>query len=578
MKHIRELWPYLKKSKKILIFALISSFLATSSKLAIPLIAGKAVNMMFIEGSSLSTSSLSIYLVLMSTLLVVGIIFRFIFDYLTSLLGQNVTKSLRDEVYSSYLRSPISSIDSKEQGDLLQRLINDVENVQNGLVSGGASFFDGVVAILFTLGFMFSLNWALALIVIVLTPISMLTSRFLSRWNSKYFKAQARSSGKMNSFVQEGLTNSVSVATLGLEKKREEEFKELNSSFKNDVYKASFGASLINPATRLVNSLINASIITCGAAFIIGGVNIGVIFAVGDLSAFLVYASSYMQPFTEISDVMSEISYAFASFSRIKEAIDTPLDKDNGKQIIEGAFAKISAKDVTFSYDNKRDIIKDFNVDAKKGTKVALVGPTGCGKTTLINLLLRFYDPQRGSFYANDVSTIDLKKKEYRTHLGMVLQDTWIFNGTVFDNIAYAKPNATLEEVKKAAIAAECDSFIERLPNGYDTLISDSGGLSTGQKQLLCVARVMLLEPEVIILDEATSNIDIRTESLLSSSFDRLMKGKTSFVVAHRLSTIVGSDLILVMKDGAIIERGTHKELLEKHGFYYELYSSQFSA
>ena len=300
-------------------------------------------------------------------------------------------------------------------------------------------------------------------------------------------------------------------------------------------------------------------------------------FAVGDLSAFLTYASSYMQPFNEISNVVSEIDYALASFQRIDETIHGKKDINNGKEVIPGSIDNLEAKGITFSYDGKRDIIKDFSLDIYKGHKIAFVGPTGCGKTTLINLLMRFYDPQKGSFFANHKSTQDLEKAAFRSHIGMVLQDTWIFNGTVFENIAYAKEGASREEVEEAAKKAQAAHFIERLPQGYDTLISDSSGLSVGEKQLICVARVMLLEPEIVILDEATSNIDVRTEKLLSEAFDKLMEGKTSLVVAHRLSTIVSSDLIVVLKDGKIIETGNHKELIAKEGFYYNLYNAQFN-
>lgn len=522
---------------------------------------------------------LSGYFLIMALFLIIGTLFRYVFDYITYLVGQRVIKNIRNELFKAMLESPISSIDQSRKGDLLLRLVNDIENVQTGLVSGFAAFYDGIISILITLVFMFTLNWILGLVVVALTPISIFVSRFVSKFNSKHFRKQRTAQGMVNSFVSESLTNSEAVATLNIAKDRIDQFNELSDEFRKSTFKANLGASTINPSTRLVNALINAALVLIGAVLIIEKpTNLGLsAFAVGDLSAFLTYASSYMQPFNEISNVVSEIDYALASFQRIDETIHGKKDINNGKEVIPGSIDNLEAKDITFSYDGKRDIIKDFSLDIYKGHKIAFVGPTGCGKTTLINLLMRFYDPQKGGFYANHKSTQDLEKAAFRSHIGMVLQDTWIFNGTVFENIAYAKEGTSREEVEEAAKKAQAAHFIERLPQGYDTRISDSSGLSVGEKQLICVARVMLLEPEIVILDEATSNIDVRTEKLLSEAFDKLMEGKTSLVVAHRLSTIVSSDLIVVLKDGKIIEAGNHKELIAKEGFYYNLYNAQFN-
>jgi ATP-binding cassette subfamily B multidrug efflux pump len=575
MKKIRELKPYLAGSFGLLILALACAFVAIGAKLAIPFLAGRAING-FVQ-SGVDMTALGQYFMWMVILVVIGTLFRYVFDFLTALVGQNVVKRMRSLVYASYMEAPVSYLDTKEQGNLVQCLINDVENVQNGLVLGFTALFDGVVAIAFTLGFMFYINWALALIVVGLTPLSMLVSRLVSRHNAKYFKAQAADSGVLSGFTLESLNNRETVETLGLKESREDDFDKLNLRFRDNNYQAAIGASTINPSTRLINYSINAIVITVGIVFIIKGVNLGVAFAVGDLSAFLTYAANYMQPFNEISDVVAEIDYAYASFKRIDAVAKAPKDTNEGTGRIAGTIDTLEAKGVNFSYDGKREIIKDFSLDVYKGHRIALVGPTGCGKTTLINLLMRFYDPQTGAFYANGASTQELEKAAFRSHIGMVLQDTWVFKGTVYENIAYAKPGAALEEVEEAAKSAQAAGFISRLPQGYDTLISDSSGLSTGEKQLICVARVMLLKPEIIILDEATSNIDLRTESLLNESFKTLMKGKTSFVVAHRLSTIRSSDLILVMKDGVIYEQGNHDELMAKKGFYYDLYTSQFA-
>ncbi len=577
IKKFKSFIPYVKGSYFLAFISLFCALLATSSKLFIPFLAGKCVNLM--KDTPLHELDLSGYFLIMAIFLVVGTLFRYVFDYITYLVGQRVIKNIRNELFEATLESPISSIDQARKGDLLLRLVNDVENVQTGLVSGFAAFYDGIISILITLVFMFTLNWILGLVVVGLTPISIFVSRFVSKFNSKHFRKQRSAQGMVNAFASESLTNSEAVATLNIAKDRIDQFDELSDEFRKSTFKANLGASTINPSTRLVNALINGALVLIGAILIIENPrNLGLsAFAVGDLSAFLTYASSYMQPFNEISNVVSEIDYALASFQRIDETIHGKKDINQGKEVLSGSINDLQAKDITFSYDGKRDIIKDFSLDIYKGHKIAFVGPTGCGKTTLINLLMRFYDPQRGAFYANHLSTQDLEKSAFRSHIGMVLQDTWIFNGTVFENIAYAKEGATKEEVEEAARKAQAAHFIERLPQGYDTQISDSSGLSVGEKQLICVARVMLLEPEIVILDEATSNIDVRTEKLLSEAFDKLMEGKTSLVVAHRLSTIVSSDLIVVLKDGKIIETGNHRELIAKKGFYYSLYNAQFN-
>ncbi len=577
IKKFKSFIPYVKGSYFLAFISLFCALLATSSKLFIPFLAGKCVNLM--KDTPLHELDLSGYFLIMAIFLVVGTLFRYVFDYITYLVGQRVIKNIRNELFEATLESPISSIDQARKGDLLLRLVNDVENVQTGLVSGFAAFYDGIISILITLVFMFTLNWILGLVVVGLTPISIFVSRFVSKFNSKHFRKQRSAQGMVNAFASESLTNSEAVATLNIAKDRIDQFDELSDEFRKSTFKANLGASTINPSTRLVNALINGALVLIGAILIIESPrNLGLsAFAVGDLSAFLTYASSYMQPFNEISNVVSEIDYALASFQRIDETIHGKKDINQGKEVLAGSINDLQAKDITFSYDGKRDIIKDFSLDIYKGHKIAFVGPTGCGKTTLINLLMRFYDPQRGAFYANHLSTQDLEKSAFRSHIGMVLQDTWIFNGTVFENIAYAKEGATKEEVEEAARKAQAAHFIERLPQGYDTQISDSSGLSVGEKQLICVARVMLLEPEIVILDEATSNIDVRTEKLLSEAFDKLMEGKTSLVVAHRLSTIVSSDLIVVLKDGKIIETGNHRELIAKKGFYYSLYNAQFN-
>ena len=589
MKDLKRLLPWLKGSRTTAFVALIFSSLATICKLAIPFLAGLLIDYYDFEahivcrpedGCMDETGMIAVVLFFFLFLaLVFGAIFRHIFDYMKVYIGQNVISKMRKALFKAYMDAPVKEIDSSSKGDLIQRLINDIENVQTGLISGFAALYDGIATIVITILFMLFLNWGLAAVVILLTPISMLVSHFVSKYNSKHFKAQAATNGKLSSFVNETLKNSTSIRTLGISEEKEEEFAVLNEEFRNSSFKATMGASTINPSTRLINALVNATLVLLGAFFIINGTKYlsPIPFMVGNLLAFLTYAANYMQPFNEMSDVMNEMSYASSSLERIDKALHMPKDIDEGKKDIEGHIESLKAENLIFGYTKDKLVINNFSLDIKKGQRIALVGPSGCGKTTLINLFMRFYEPEYGKISINDEFAEDIAKESIRNHIGMVLQDTWIFSGSVFENIAYGKKDATLFEVRVAARKAQADSFIERLPQGYDTIISDSSGLSVGEKQLICVARLMLLEPEVVILDEATSNIDVRTEKLLNESFKELLNGRTSMVVAHRLSTIQSSDLIVVLKDGAIIEQGTHESLYAKKGFYYELYNAQFN-
>ena len=592
---MERLRRWLDGSHGLVALSLLYAFLATVCKLAIPFFAGLLINHMddsirrvcAPENGCMDETGLLIVLLIfgMVVCLVLGTVFRRLFDYTKALVSQRVIAKMRKALFEAYMDAPIKEIDRHSKGDLIQRLINDIENVQTGLLSGSAALYDGVVTIIVTIIFMFTLSWALALVVVILTPLSALVSNLVSKYNSKHFKAQASTSGRLSSFVNESLKNSTSIRTLGIGEDKEKEFAILNEKFRQDSFKATMGASTINPSTRLINAFINATLVMIGACLIINRVYyhnnffalFGLGFGIGDLCAFLTYAANYMQPFNEVSDVMSEINYAFSSLERIDKAIHMPKDVDEGKKSIIGSIHSLKADNISFGYTKDKLVINNFSLNIKQGQRIALVGPSGCGKTTLINLFMRFYDPQEGKISVDDVFAEDILKKSLRNRIGMVLQDTWIFTGSVFDNIAYGKENATLDEVRAAAKKAQADGFIERLPQGYDTMISDSSGLSIGEKQLICVARLMLLEPEIVILDEATSNIDVRTEKLLNDSFKELLKGRTSIVVAHRLSTIVSSDLIVVLKDGAIIEQGDHETLLKKKGFYYRLYSAQFN-
>lgn len=573
MNNLSNIKRYIKGDTKLAIASLLFATCSVVCKLSIPFITGLVINKM-----KAGDFDIMVYLYVGIGLLLLGSIFRYFFDILVSLLGHNVVKKMRDDVFSKFNRVSISYLDTHPHGDLLLRLISDIENVQTGSINGAGALYEGVVQIIVTLVFMFYLNYVLGLIVVLLTPISLIVSKFISSRNAKYFREQNAKLGELSSFGLETISNLETVQAYQLEDDRLSSFLVKNKDVKEKNFKAAFAASWINPATRVINNSIYAILILVGAWFINDNINVGVgLLTVGSLSSFLTYSLQYMTPFNEISDASSDILYALTSLKRVNEVLAEKDDIDEGKESIDGKVNTLEAKSMNFSYDEKRQIISNFNLDIYKGHKIALVGPTGCGKTTIINLLMRFYDPQQGGFYINGKDSKTYSKHDLRSHIGMVLQDTWLSHGTIKENIAFGKPSATMEEIVAAAKKAHADDFIRRLPKGYDTYISNSSNLSSGEKQLLCVARIMLIEPEIVVLDEATSNIDLRTELALSSSFDSLMKGKTSLVVAHRLSTIQNSDLIVVLKDGVMIEQGNFEELMSKQGFFYNLYNSQLA-
>lgn len=573
MNNLSNIKRYIKGDTKLAIASLLFATCSVVCKLSIPFITGLVINKM-----KAGDFDIMVYLYVGIGLLLLGSIFRYFFDILVSLLGHNVVKKMRDDVFSKFNRVSISYLDTHPHGDLLLRLISDIENVQTGLINGAGALYEGVVQIIVTLVFMFYLNYVLGLIVVLLTPISLIVSKFISSKNAKYFREQNAKLGELSSFGLETISNLETVQAYQLEDDRLSSFLVKNKDVKEKNFRAAFAASWINPATRVINNSIYAILILVGAWFINDNINVGVgLLTVGSLSSFLTYSLQYMTPFNEISDASSDILYALTSLKRVNEVLAEKDDVDEGKETIDGKVETLEAKSMNFSYDGKRQIISNFNLDIYKGHKIALVGPTGCGKTTIINLLMRFYDPQQGGFYINGKESRTYSKHDLRSHIGMVLQDTWLSHGTIKENIAFGKPSASMEEIVAASKKAHADDFIRRLPKGYDTYISNSSNLSSGEKQLLCVARIMLIEPEIVVLDEATSNIDLRTELALSSSFDSLMKGKTSLVVAHRLSTIQNSDLIVVLKDGAMIEQGNFEELMSKQGFFYNLYNSQLA-
>lgn len=586
MKNFKALKKYLRGSYGIVILSFVFALLSVAAKMAVPFVTGLGVDVIreWMKNPMQEdhySHALLIDLVLMIGLILCGTVFRYFFDFTTAYVGQRLVKKMRDDVYIALNEVPVSYLDRNPHGDLLLRLTNDIENVQTGLITGAGALYEGIVQILITIVFMFYLNYFLGLVVVILTPLSILTSRFISKHNAQYFKLQNEKLGQITAFSSESITNLEAIQSYGLEERKAQGFDEKNLEVKGANFKATFAASWINPSTRLVNNTIYGSVILLGVWMILESGStwswLGISFSVGSLSSFLTYSYQYMTPFNEIADAASDIFYADASLGRVMETLTTPKDIDTGNRPLGQEVQTLEAKDMVFSYDTKRTIIQRFNLDIYKGHKIALVGTTGCGKTTIINLLMRFYDPQQGGFYMNGIPTQEIAKKEMRSHIGMVLQETWLSKDTIATNIAFGKPNATMEEIVEAAKKAHADEFIRRMPEGYQTVVSNATGLSTGEKQLLCVARILLAQPEIVLLDEATSNIDLRTELALGKAFDELMWGKTSIVVAHRLSTIKNADLILVMKDGAVLEQGNFGELMAKNGAFADLYRSQLA-
>ena len=484
-----------------------------------------------------------------------------------------VSRDLRNEAIEKIQKLPLSYLDAHPSGDLVSRIIADVDVFADGLLMGFTQFFTGILTILGSLGIMLFLNPGITAIVVLLTPLSLFVAGFIAKKTYKYFGKQAKVRGEQTALINEMVEGQKVVQAFGYEDKSLEEFDQVNERLREVSVKAVFFSSLTNPSTRLVNNIVYAGVGLASAMIAISG---GI--TVGELSIFLSYASQYAKPFNEISGVVAEMQNALACAARIFELTDVPDEVPDREGAAEfQSKGQLSLSHVFFSYDPDKPLIEDLNLEVKPGQRVAIVGPTGCGKTTLINLLMRFYDVQKGSIKIDGRDIRDMPRHSLRQNFGMVLQDTWLKAGTIRENIAYGRPDASMEEVIEAARAAHAHSFIRRLPDGYDTVINENGGnLSQGQKQLLCIARVMLCLPPMLILDEATSNIDTRTEIRIQEAFASMMKGRTSFLVAHRLSTIREADVILVMKDGHILEKGTHESLMAEHGFYEKLYNSQF--
>ena len=567
-KHIRKYWFYI-------VCSLIFAALSVASQLYVPILTGNAIDHMIGVGKVDFAGVAAIVRVIVAATAVTAIS-QWIFGICNNKITYNVSRDLRNAAIAKIQRLPVSYLDAHPTGDLVSRVIADVEQFADGLLMGFTQFFTGVLTILGTLGFMLYVNVPITLVVVCVTPLSFIVAGFIAKKTYRNFHMQTEVRGEQTAFINEMIEGQKVVQAFCHEKENVDQFDEMNERLQKASLKAIFFSSITNPATRFVNNVVYAGVALVGALFSVSG---GI--SVGQLSCFLSYANQYTKPFNEISGVVTELQNAMACASRIFELLDeeerTPDKADARVLTEEQVDGTVEISDVSFSYVPDRKLIEHFNLSVKPGERVAIVGPTGCGKTTMINLLMRFYDVDAGKICVSGTDIRDISRISLRRSYGMVLQDTWLKSGTIYENIAYGRPDATKEQVIEAAKAAHAHSFIKRLPDGYDTVISEDGGnISQGQKQLLCIARVMLCLPPMLILDEATSSIDTRTEIKIQQAFASMMKGRTSFIVAHRLSTIREADIILVMDSGKVIEQGTHEELLAEKGFYAKLYNSQF--
>ena len=564
----------LERIKPYSLFVVLSMLLALFSvilTLVIPLKIGQAIDCI---GDKTNWGKIIPVFTQVIILSVIVMILQWVMNLINNKITYYVVRDLRNDAIQKIETLPLSYIDSHSQGDIVSRIIADADQFADGLLMGFTQAFSGVVTIIGTLIFMIRMSISITLVVVLLTPLSLFVASFISKKTFNMFKLQSETRGEQTAFIDEMISNEKVVKAFSREEQTIEKFASMNEDLKNASLKAIFFSSLTNPMTRFVYNVIYAFVALFGAIGVISG-NM----SIGILTCMLSYVNQYTKPFNEITGVITELQNAFACIERIFELLNAksePLDKFDAV-CLDDLEGNIEIKDVFFSYNKEKNLIEDFNLSVKKGQKVAIVGPTGAGKSTIINLLMRYYDTDKGIISVDGYDIKDIQRESLRSNYGMVLQETWLRNGTIRDNICLGKPDASEEEILRAAKSSHAHSFIRRLENGYDTIISDDGGsLSQGQKQLLCIARIMLLLPPMLILDEATSSIDTRTEKKIQSAFNMLMEGKTSFIIAHRLSTIKNADIILVMKDGHIIESGNHESLIEKEGFYYNLYNSQY--
>ena len=571
---VRRVLKYIKPYKGLLALAILSAIISVSLTLYIPVLTGNAIDNIIDRGNVNFENVLQIIIYI--AVGVAGVaIFQWTMNYFTNVISYKTVRDLRRDVFCKFNDVPLSYVDTHSHGDLISRVINDVDAVGDGLSQMFLQLFSGIVTILGTMIFMFIIDWRIALAVIILTPLSLFVAAFIGKMTHNRFARQQQLQGDISSYVEEYVGNQRIVKAFSYEDRAFENFEKYNQELYTVGFKAQFAGALANPSTRFVNAMVYAAVGIFGAITAISGT-----LSVGQLSCFLTYANQYTKPFNEVTGVLTQLQTAIAAAGRVFDVLDAedePEDKPESVKI-ENCKGNVKIENVNFSYVKDKPLITDFSLDVKSGSHIAIVGPTGCGKTTFINLLMRFYDIDSGKISIDGVDIKDMERDELRKLYGMVLQDSWLFCGTIMENLKYGNPNATDEQVIEAAKAAYAHSFIRKMPDGYDTMISEEGGnLSQGQKQLLCIARAMLSNPTMLILDEATSSIDTLTEIRVQKAFAKIMQGRTSFVVAHRLSTIKESDVILVMRDGNIIEQGTHEELLAKGGFYKKLYESQFA-
>lgn len=565
---------YIGAYKWLVLLSLILAAVTVATTLYAPILVGNAVDLILGPGN-VDFAGIMIILKQLAVVIFITALAQWVMNHINNQITYHVVKDIRTKAFNHLEILPLKYIDTHPYGDVISRIIADIDQFSEGLLMGFTQLFTGVLTIVGTLGFMLMVNPLITVVVVVVTPLSLFVASFIAKKTFTMFKLQSQARGELTSLVDEMLGNQKVVQAFGYENKAQERFEEINEQLKKYSLRAIFFSSITNPSTRFVNSMVYASVGVVGAISALNG-----LLSVGQLSIFLSYANQYTKPFNEISGVVTELQNALACASRVFALIDEPaITPDKGDAVeLDQVDGSVNLKNVAFSYVPETPLIENLNLDVKPGQRVAIVGPTGCGKTTIINLLMRFYDVNSGAIRVSGNDIRDVTRKSLRGSYGMVLQETWLKAGTIRDNIAYAKPNATEEEIIRAAKEAHAHSFIKRMPQGYDTVITEDGGnLSQGQKQLLCIARVMLALPPMLILDEATSSIDTRTEIRIQKAFASMMEGRTSFIVAHRLSTIREADVILVMKDGHIIEQGSHEELLKNQGFYAELYNSQFA-
>ncbi len=570
---LKSVLLYARPYMHFLVLGLLFAVVSVTLTLYAPILTGQGIDLLIGKGDA-DLDGLVPILVRLGIIAGVTALSQWLMSLCTNKVTYLTIRDIRNDAFRHLHTLPLRYIDSHPHGDILSRVITDMEQISDGLIMGFAQLFTGVVTIVGTLGFMLSVNVKITLVVVVITPLSLFVARFISKNTFRLFKDQSVTRGELTSFVEEMTGNQKVVTAFCHEKDSYERFSEINSRLGKISAKAVFFSSLTNPSTRFVNGLVYTFVGIFGALSVVSGSGL----TVGQLSCFLTYANQYTKPFNEISGVITELQSALASAKRVFELIDEKSESsDSDLDELVSCEGNVEINDVSFSYDPAIPLIEGLDLDIKKGQRVAIVGPTGCGKTTFINLLMRFYDVTGGTISIDGKDIRSVKRRDVRKQYGMVLQETWLKSGTIAENIAYSRHDATREEIVAAAKSAHADSFIRRLPEGYDTVISDDGAnLSQGQKQLLCIARVMLMIPPMLILDEATSSIDTMTEIRIQRAFAKLIRGRTSFIVAHRLSTIISSDMILVMSKGKIVEQGTHEQLLENRGFYYDLYMSQF--